>query len=197
MPPLTYREKSTRTGTWSLSWSGLGFFPKPYEFPLLLALPLQFTEQTRGLVESMGSRASRLAQILALSLPEQWPWAAHSTSLSSASNKTIFHWLQLNFSPCFSYFWNWDVPYGGLRFSFLAHEDIFSGTQSVVSQIRVNCRASRSPLPVTGSHKITSELITVSCPWWGLCSLYCDRLCTCLAPSLNQVPMRQFIIAHF
>lgn len=62
--PLATREKVHRR--WNLKlflvWSGL--LPKPHQFPLLLVLSLPVTQQTRRLVESTGSTASHLAQIL-------------------------------------------------------------------------------------------------------------------------------------
>ena len=138
--PLASREKVHRH--WNLElflvWSGL--LPQAPPVPTPFSLTSSSHWAIQAFVESTGSTASHLAQILTVTY---WrcPWASHSTSLSSASNNTLFHWLQLYFFPCLLYFPNWDAPCSGLHFSFVAHRDIFSSTWT-------GCRASHSPLLV-------------------------------------------------
>ena len=161
-PPVCHHwppgKKSTGTGTRNSSWSGLGFFPKPHQFPLLLVLSLPVTQQTRHLVESTGSTASQLAQILTVT---KWrcPWAGHSTSLSSASNNTLFHWLQLYFPPCLC------ISPTGMHpivdyISVLWLIEIFSVAHGQAAEPAIHLSWF-----LRGSHKITLELSTIFCAW--------------------------------
>lgn len=136
--PLAYREKVHRHWNRKLLLVCSGLLPQAplVSAPFSPASPSHWANRAFGREhrlhgQSLGSDPD--CHLLMTSL------AGHSTSL--ASNNTVFHWLQLYFFPCLLYFPNWDTPYRGLHFSFVAHKDTFSSTWT-------GRRASHSPLLV-------------------------------------------------
>lgn len=150
--PLASREKVHRH--WNLElflvWSGLLPQAPPVSTPFSPTSSSHWANQ--AFVESTGSTASHLAQILTVSY-WQCPWAGHSTSLSSASNNTLFHWLQLYFFPCLLHL---IVDYISVPWLI----EIFSVAHGQAAEPAIHLSWF-----LRGSHKITLELSTIFCAW--------------------------------